>query len=74
MMLITTLVVSFLVCCVLEVRCGLARVVSGLQAEPRLASACSPDTALAKPHLTSNIQKTKNETTNVVINIIVASS
>jgi len=31
-MLITTLVVSFLVCCRLEVRCGYTRVVSGLQA------------------------------------------
>ena len=31
MMLITTLVVSFLLCCTLEVRCGLAGVVSGLQ-------------------------------------------
>jgi len=30
-MLITTLVVSFLVCCRLEVRCGYAGVVSGLQ-------------------------------------------
>ena len=31
MMLITTLVVSFLVYCMLEVRCGKAGVVSGLQ-------------------------------------------
>jgi len=31
MMLITTLVVSFLVCCMLEVRCGWSGVVSGLQ-------------------------------------------
>jgi len=31
MMLITTLVVSFLVCCMLEVRRGWAGVVSGLQ-------------------------------------------
>jgi len=31
MMLITTLFVSFLVCCMLEVRCGWAGVVSGLQ-------------------------------------------
>ena len=74
MMLITTLVVSFLVFCMLEVRCGLARAVSGLQAEASRGSACSPDTTLAKPHLTSNTQQTKNETTNVVINIIVASS
>jgi len=35
---------------------------------------CSPDTTPVQPHLTSNIQQTKNETTNVVINIIVASS
>jgi len=38
MMLITTLFVSFLVCCMLEVRCGLARVVSGLQAKARLVN------------------------------------
>jgi len=31
MMLITTLVVSFLVCCMLEDRCGVVGVVSGLQ-------------------------------------------
>jgi len=37
------------------------------------ALACSPDTTPAYPHLTSNLQQTKNETTNVVINIIVAS-
>ena len=30
-MLVTTLVVSFLVCCRLEVRCGYAGVVSGLK-------------------------------------------
>jgi len=32
------------------------------------------DTIPPYPHLTSNLQQTKNETTNVVINIIVASS
>ena len=65
MMLITTLVVSFLVCCRLEVRCGLCW--SSVR-----AAACRPDTT---PHyLTSNLQQTKNETNNVVINIIVASS
>ena len=37
------------------------------------AIACSPDTAPAYPHLNSNLQQTKNETTNV-INIIVVSS
>jgi len=36
MMLFTTLVVSFLVCCRLEVRCGFAGVVSGLQAQALL--------------------------------------
>jgi len=36
MMLITTLVISFLVCCMLEVRCGYARVVSDLQAKAKL--------------------------------------
>ena len=35
---------------------------------------CIPDTTPAYPHLTSNLQQTKNETTNVVINIIVARS
>ena len=35
MMLITKLVVSFLVCCRLEVRCGSAGVVSGQQAKAR---------------------------------------
>jgi len=72
-MLSTTLVVSSLVCCVSEIRCGQAGVVSGLQAKAR-AIACSPDTTPAYPHLTSNLQQTKNETTNVVINIIVARS
>jgi len=38
------------------------------------AIACSPDTTPAYPHLTSNLQKPKNETTVVVINFIVASS
>jgi len=47
-------------------------VVSGLQAKAR-ALVCSPDTTPAYPHLTSNLQQNKNETTNVVINIIVAS-
>ena len=37
MMLLTTLVVSFLVCCVLEVRCSYAGVVSGLQAKAQLS-------------------------------------
>jgi len=36
MMLITTLVVSFLVCCMLVVRYGWAGVMSGLQAKAQL--------------------------------------
>ena len=38
------------------------------------AIACSPDTIPAYPHLTSNLQQPTNETTNVVINVIVVSS
>ena len=38
------------------------------------AWASNPDTTPTELHLTSNIQQTKNETTNVVINIIVESS
>ena len=38
------------------------------------SAACNPDTTAAYQHLTSNLQQTKNETTNVVINIIIASS
>jgi len=45
-MLITILVVSFLVYCGLEFRCGSAGVVSGLQDKAR-ALACSPDTTVA---------------------------
>jgi len=48
---------------VLEVRCRWTWVVSGLQN----ASACSPVTTQVHQHLTSNTQKTKNETTSVVI-------
>jgi len=36
--------------------------------------ACIPDTAPAYPHLTSNLQQTKNETLDVVINVIVVRS
>jgi hypothetical protein len=59
---ITTLVVLFLVRCVLEFRCGWAGVVSVLQAE-----ACNTDTTPAQPHRNSNTHRTKNNTTNVVI-------
>ena len=53
---ITTLVVLFLVRCVLEFRCGWVGVVSVLQ-----ASACNTDTTPTQP------QRSKNNTTNVVI-------
>jgi len=59
---ITTLVVLFLVRCVLEIRCGWFGVVSVLQ-----ASACSTDTTQTQPHRISNTHWTKNNTTNVVI-------
>jgi len=64
MMSITILVVSFLVCCRWEVSCGLAGVVSGMQ-----PGNYSKQTA-------PNLQPTANQerNTNVVINIIVASS
>ena len=59
---ITTLVVLFLVRCVLEFRCGWVGVVSVLQAE-----ACNTDTNPTQPHRNSNTHRTKNNTTNVVI-------
>jgi len=59
---ITILVVSFLVRCVLEFRCGWVGVVSVLQ-----ASACNTDTTPTQPHRNSNTHRNKNNTTNVVI-------
>jgi len=59
---ITTLVILFLVRCVLEFRCGWVGVVSVLQ-----ASACNMDTTPTEPHRNSNTHRTKNNTTNVVI-------
>jgi len=61
---ITTLVVLFLILCVLEFRCGWVRVVSVLQAE---TSACNTDTTPTQPHRNCNTHRTKNSTTNVVI-------
>jgi len=55
---ITTLVVLFLVRCVLEFRCGWVGVVSVLQA---------PTPTPTQPHRNSNTHRTKNNTTNVVI-------
>ena len=66
---ITTLVVLFLVRCVLEFRCGWVGVVSVLQAEAQTscASACNTDTTPNQPHRNSNTHRTKNNTNNVVI-------
>jgi len=58
----TTLVVLYLVRCVLEFRCSWVGVVSMLQ-----ASACNMDTTPTQPHRNSNIHRTKNNTTNVMI-------
>jgi len=60
---ITTLVVLFLVRCVLEFRCGWFGVVSVWQAE----AACNTDTTPTQPRRNSNTHRTKNNTTNVVI-------
>ena len=59
---IITLVVLFLVRCVLEFRCSWVGVVSVLQAE-----ACNTDTTPTQLHRNSNTHRTKNNTTNVII-------
>jgi len=59
---ITISVVLFLVRCVLEFRCGWVGVVSVL-----LASACNTDTTPTQPHRNSNTHRTKNNTTDMVI-------
>jgi len=59
---ITTLVVFFLVRCVFEFQCGWVGVVSLLQ-----TSACNTDTTPTQPHRNSKKHRTKNNTTNVVI-------
>jgi len=59
---ITTMVVLFLVRCVLDFRCGWVGVVSGLQ-----GPAFNTDTTPNQPHRKSNTHRTKNNTTNVVI-------
>jgi len=46
----------------LEFRCGWVGVVSVLQVE-----ACNTDTTPTQPHRNSNTHRTKNNTTNVVI-------
>jgi len=60
---ITTSVVLFLVRCVLEFRYGWVGVVSVLQAD----SACNTDTTPTQPYRNSNTHRTKNKTTDVVI-------
>jgi len=50
----STLAISFLICCVLELGCG-------------SAEADSPDTNLAEPHPNSNTQQIKNEMANVLV-------
>ena len=55
--------VLFLDCCVLELGCGAAGVVSGLPAE----AAGNPDTTPAELHPNSNTQKSKNNTAIVVV-------
>ena len=64
---ITTSVVLFSVCCVLEIWCGWVWVVSVLQAEAgwSIASACN--TTQTQPHQISNSQQTENKTTDVII-------
>ena len=62
---ITTLVVLFLVRCVLEFRCGWAGVVSVLQLCFSLQH--SLPTTPTQPHRNSNTHRTKNNTTNFVI-------
>ena len=59
---ITTSVVLFSVRCVLETWCGWFWVVFVLQ-----ASACKTGTTQTQPHQVSNTQRTKNKTTDVVI-------
>jgi len=62
---ITTLVLLFLIRCVLKIGCGwvgVVIVVSVLQ-----ASACNTDTTPTQLHRNSNTHRTKNNTTNLVI-------
>jgi len=59
---ITISVITFLVRCVLEIRCGWVGVVSVLQ-----ASVCNTDTTPNQPYRNSNTHRTKNNKTNVVI-------
>ena len=62
----TTSVVLFSVRCVLEIWCSWFWVVLVLQVEVG-ASACKTNTTQNQPHQISNIQRTENKTTDVVI-------
>jgi len=67
---VTTLVILLLIQCVLEFRCGWVGSVTMLQAEAQqqsCASACNTDTTPTQAHRNSNTHRTKNNTTNVVI-------
>jgi len=64
---ITTLVALFLVRCVLEFLCCWVGVVSVLQAEAYYAAACNTDITPTQPHRNCNTHRTKNNTTNSVI-------
>jgi len=59
-MLITTLVVSFLVCCMLEVRCGWSWIASGLQAKAQQVVQPGYYSSLTAP----NLQPTANQERN----------
>ena len=62
-MLITTLIVSFLVCCRLEVMCGQAGVVSGLQAKAQLCFSLQPGhhSSLIAPNLHPIANQERND-------------
>ena len=65
---ITTSVVLFSVRCVLEIWCGWFWVVLVLQAEAHLFCSCGIwGLGVNQPHQISNIQRTENKTTDVVI-------
>ena len=80
---ITTLVVLFLVRCVLEFRCGWVEETDTSPTQPHrnsnthrtknnttnvvIVKVCNTDTTPTQPHRNSNTHRTKNYTTNVVI-------
>jgi len=64
MMLIATFVVLFLVCCMLEVRCGWVGVVSGLQAKAQLILCFSLQPGHYPSPTAPNLQHTANQERN----------